>query len=332
MDHNVPPSHDRTADAAAGYTHDDPAVDAALDWFGRLRDGGADPAVLDQFGQWLAQDPRHAAEFRALEEMWGSSAFLKAVESLPPETVRAPVPRRQDWLMRAAAVAAVAALAAGIWHYPRMMADWRADYLTATGDRATVRLPDGSTMVLNTDSAVALDFDNGRREVSLLRGEAWFDVRHDPDHPFRVTGGFGRAEVKGTAFSLRREDGRDEVVLERGRVDVSCLCDGAGPVALHPGEAVTVPPAGPQAPVPASPERLAWREGRVMFRDTRLGEVVSELSRYYDGTIIVAGDRISRIVVTGNYRLDRIEGAIRTLADAAGVRMTRLPGGVIILR
>lgn len=60
--------------------------------------------------------------------------------------------------------------------------------------------------------------------------------------------------------------------------------------------------------------------------------MLNELRRYYKPPVIVADNRVSRLIVTGNYRLDNIEGAIRTLADAAGVTMDRLPGGLIILR
>ncbi len=339
MDDSVPPSHHRTAQADAGpdYSHDDPVVDAALTWFGRLREPRDDEALMAQFRQWLAGDPRHEAEFRRIEAIWGSTALLKAAQSLPAAGTGEPAarPHRVDgglWRI-AAALATVAVLATGIWHAPRLMENWRADYLTATGERTTVDLPDGSVMVLNTDSAVTLDFAGGRRDIAILRGEAWFDVRHDPAHPFRVSGGFGRAVVRGTAFSVRRHDDRDEVVLERGSVDVACLCTGARQVELHPGEAVAILRDGPEAPAPVSTGKaLAWREGRIVFGDVRLDQVAAELSRYYDGRILVAGDRIGRLVVTGNYRLDGVEDAIRTLADAAGVKMTRLPGGLIILR
>lgn len=319
------------------YVHDDPVVDAALDWFGRLREAPGDAALQAAFRHWLAQDPRHEHEFRALETAWGSTAFLKAVKALPPSLPAelATEARRGAgrWSRRIAAAAAIAALAVGIWQYPGLMLRWRADYLTAAGDQSTVTLPDGSTMILNTDTGVAIDFQDGRRDIVLLQGEAWFDVRHDPAHPFRVTGGFGQAVVKGTSFAVRRQADRDEIVLERGRVDVTCLCQQEDRVELRPGQAVAVTDTGPLAAAAVdSGRRLSWRDGRIAFEEVRLGDVVDELARYYHGRIFVSGDRIGRLVVTGHYRLDNIEGAIRTLADAAGVTMIRVPGGLIILR
>ncbi|NHF74643.1 FecR family protein [Paracoccus sp. 12-3] len=324
-------------DDETDYVHDDPVVDAALDWFVRLRDAEEDPQILAGFRVWLAQDPRHETEFRALEIMWGSNEFPKAVQTLPnelPDIIAGySTYRPTKWVKRLASAAAVVLVTVGLWQYPKLMLEWRADYFTATGEQSTIQLPDGSTMILNTDTAIAVDFENGRRDIALLQGEAWFDVQHDPEHPFRVSGGYGRAVVKGTSFSVRREDDRDEVVLERGWVDVTCLCDNPDQVELHPGEGAEVTEEGPQAASLVNPEQaLAWREGRIMFEEAQLGHIVDELSRYYGGRILVSRDSISRLLVTGNYRLDDIEAAIRTLADAAGVTMTRVPGGLIILR
>lgn len=326
---------EQTKGTDADFVHDDPVVDAALEWFGRLREAKGDPALLAEFRRWHDQDPLHQSAFRDLEKIWGSSAFLKAVKTLPPPHSAEPAlaSRRAMGRWHIAAAAAIAALAVGLWHYPKLMLQWQADYLTLAGEQSTVTLPDGSTMILNTDTGVAIDFDDGRRNIVLLRGEAWFDVQHDPTHPFRVSGGFGRAEVKGTTFAVRRQRDRDEVILESGRVDVICLCDGVERSKLQPGEGVAVTAKGPSAASSVNPERLlAWREGRIVFEDMRLGDVVDELARYYGGRILVSSDRINRLVVTGSYRLDNIDGAIRTLADAAGVKMTRFPGGFIILR
>jgi len=327
--------------AEGGFTHDDPLVDEALEWFICLRNGSPDAETRLAFERWRAQSPRHDEEYRNLEAMWDAPSFRKAAESLPIGA-RLPVAaghgRRADgpaprWTMRAAAAAAILLIAIGAWQYPAIMLRWQADYMTATGDRSTVKLPDGSTMTLDTASAVSIDFENGRRRVTLLEGEVFFDVRHDADHPFRVTGHFGEVEVRGTAFAVRADSEEDRVILERGRVNVSRLSDPADQADLEPGQVVLATARTLSTVTAADPgTALAWREGRVIFEDQPLSRVLNELRRYYAGTVIVADSRVNGLVVTGNYRLDDVEGAIRTLADAAGVTMNRLPGGIIILR
>ncbi len=319
------------------FAHDDPVVDEALAWFSRLRNSTTDAETQAAFQSWLAQSPRHEQEFRSLESMWGSPAFGKAAATVAASSLPidlAAVPRRDQnrpsrrW--PAGIAAAVLLLAIGIWQGPALLLHWQADYLTGTGERTTVALPDGSSMMLNTASAVAIDFQGARRSVRLLAGEAYFDVKQDPAHPFHVAGQFGDVEVKGTAFSVRRDSGRDVVVLERGLVAVSRSADRAE---LKAGQMVTASGLALSPVTTVDPESaLAWREGRMLFSEQPFSQVLDELRRYYSGTVISANGSVSDHKVTGNYRLDDVEGALRTLADAVGITMHRLPGGIIIFR
>lgn len=325
--------HEQDAD----FIHDDPIVDAALDWFTRLQTGKSDADLRARFEDWLKQDARHEHEFRALKDMWGSKAFEQAVAGLDTFNAAAKTQagegRRRRWPLKAMAAAASILVVAGALQLPGMMLAWRADYITAPGEQSVVALADGSRMIMNTDSAVAVNFESGRRSVRLLKGEAFFDVLHDADHPFQVVGEHGEVEVKGTAFSVRTDEVETAVVLERGRVDVTCLCRGGDKAQLQPGQTVTASTAMLSEVVNVDAGRaLAWRDGRISFDDAPLGKVVAELGRYYRGRVFVMSDRAEQLVVSGNYRLDNIEGAFRSLADAAGIKMTRIPGGVIILR
>jgi transmembrane sensor len=313
----------------------------ALEWLARSQNAPLELAEQQRFKEWLLRSPRHREEFSYLESMWENPELRRAAEGMSA-AARGSINRRRllssarhphAWSLRGVAAAAVLMIAIGVWQYPTLMLRWRADYITATGGRAQVSLPDGSTMLLNTASAVSIDFKSGQRLVTLLEGEAFFDVRHDPAHPFRVAGHFGETEVKGTAFAIRTEGDQDTVVLERGRVEVSRLSDSGDHVELHPGEMVTANAKALSAVAKRDPlEMLAWREGRIIFENQRLARVLNELRRYYDGIVIVADRRVGDLVVTGNYRLDDVPGAIRTLADAAGATMNRLPGGIILLR
>ena len=314
--------------------HADPVVDDALSWFLKLQDNPHSEQLQKTFETWLAVDPRHAIEFRNIEELWGSSVFKAAVDALPKSNPVKSV--RTSWFgIRNVAVAAsiAAIMTVGAVRLPDMMLWLDADYMTVTGEIQRQQLPDGSSVLLNTGSAIKLDFKNGHRFVTLLRGEAFFDVKHDPVHPFRVKSSFGSVEVKGTAFSVQESENFVSVVLERGQVEVSCDCERDEKALLQPGQAITLT-SGALSDVREvdTEQSLAWREGRLIFTDIKLSAVLSELKRFYSGKIFVMDDRINRLVVTGNYRLDNIEGAVRTLADAAGVSMTRIPGGVIILR
>ncbi|UEM18551.1 FecR domain-containing protein [Skermanella mucosa] len=324
---------DRPGDAG-NFRHPDPVTDAALSWFVALQDGTADPETLAAYREWRRSDPRHGAAFDLVAEV-GAMPELRAATvagaraSGPRPRPPANMPHRLRWMSLAAASVF---LLAGLPLLPAAMLRWNADYLTEAGDRRELSLPDGSTMVLDAASAVALDFGDGRRNVRLLRGEAFFDVVPDRARPFRVAAGFSTVEVTGTAFAVQSNGAEDEIFLEEGRITVGRLDDAGPALTLAPGERVTATAQGLSAAVRVRPDvALAWREGRYVFHEQPFGKVIDNLRRYYAGTILVLDHGIDGELVSGSYRLDDPVGALRSLAGIAGASVTVLPGGIVIL-
>lgn len=326
------------------YRHQDAVVDAALDWFVRL-EAGCDASARLEFEHWLQADPKNPKAFKQIKDMSGSAALSTAAAidaeklarldqaNLAKVTGRRRAARGFGAKRWASLAAAFALVVLGATQLPGLMLRWQADYMTVTGNFRQVSLPDGSVMTLNTASAVRIDFKDGRRDVRLLHGEAFFDVVHDPAHPFIVSAAFSHVRVTGTAFAVRTGSQTDTITLERGHVEVSRLDDAADRASLDPGEMVEVTSGAlsPVTPVDTQ-SALAWVSGRIVFHDDPLSAAVRDLGRYYPEPIFVLGSSTGNIRVTGNYRLDDPEGAIRNLAEAAGAEVSRLPGGVLILR
>lgn len=315
---------------------DAPFAGEALDWFVRLQAAQGDPVTARAFRAWMEGDRRRAAAFEKVAEMWGAPEFLLATQNVAKATgFSAPQqkPRRRSLTKKAAAGATAVVLAFGLARLPELSLWLRADHVTAAGEQRVIPLPDGSTMTLNTGTAVALDFSKGRRGVRVLEGEAYFDVRPEPDRPFQVVGQFGQVIVKGTAFSLKIEHDEDNVVLSRGAVDVARLAQSRDHAVLAPGQTVSVTAAAilPVRRVDAD-RSLAWLEGRISFYDQPFGQVLNDLRRYYPGRIYVVHRRIEQVAVSGNYKLDQPALVIHSLAEAAGATVTTLPGGFLILR
>lgn len=158
---------------------------------------------------------------------------------------------------------------------------------TDPGQRATVRLGDGSRVVLNVDSELRVPrtFDKGVREVTL-EGEAYFDVADEADRPFIVESARATVEVLGTRFGVRAyADGQTRVVVEEGKVSVSPATSvSSSPVDLTAGQMGQL--TGDFSRVYVSQVDaetfLSWREGRLTFRETPLSDVVATLERWYD--------------------------------------------------
>ena len=89
---------------------------------------------------------------------------------------------------------------AGVFDLPMR---WTAEYHTPTARQKTVILADGSTLVLNGETALSTDFTAQMRHVDLHAGEVFFNVKSDPNRPFSIHTRSGRVDVLGTAFDLR---------------------------------------------------------------------------------------------------------------------------------
>ncbi|WP_307833609.1 FecR family protein [Azospirillum brasilense] len=279
---------DKAGQDAGAYRHADPITDEALTWFVTLLDAPVDPDARAAYQAWRNRDPRHAAAFDRLSSL-GSMPELQQASTLAhfpqatpsPSAIRSATRRRSGrfggW--RASLAAAALLLAIGVHLQPTLALRLTADHRTAAGERREVALPDRSRLILDTDSAVALDFAEGRRHVRLLRGQAYFDVVSDPAHPFRVTAGFSEVEVTGTAFTVRADGGQDAVFLERGRVSVSRREAPGQTVSLVPGDRVTATVDGLSAPARPDPaEALAWKDGRCVFHDQPFAAISSSMA------------------------------------------------------
>lgn len=328
----------RNNDAQIGGLQTDVVMNAALDWFVHKQSGVPDPALDIGFENWISSDPAHAAAYAELAGVWHEPELFSASQRHARQIdLRAVKPafsvlgrKRAHWLSLSAAVVL---FVGGYAAYPEIMVRWSADYRTVAGQMQNVILPDGSRMLLNTDSAVELAYQGQQRGVRLLKGEAWFDVVHDASRPFRVAGHFGDVTVKGTAFVVRAEANRDVVALERGRVDV--IRDGSAQTAVQllPDQMVAVDEKSISDIEPFEPdEMLAWREGRIAFSGKPLGAVLGDLARYYDGRVFVLRRDLLSVAVSGNYRTDDAAGAIGSIVTAVGGKIDTLPGNFIIIR
>src|SRR5690606_12155282 len=149
------------------------------------------------------------------------------------------------------------------------------EFATAKGERRTVRLADGSTITLNTDSAIRVGYVADRRLVRLLRGQALFEVARDPHRPFVVQAGAKQVTALGTIFEVRLAAERMKVMVVEGKVvvdEVEERPDNGAPVmvptVLAHGEAlVAAEGAKPLLTKVDTDQQLRWREGFVEFGD-----------------------------------------------------------------
>ena len=190
--------------------------------------------------------------------------------------------KRTVMLKRIAGVAAAAAV--GIFLYLSWLTSWT-DY-AAYDIAQTFTLPDSSSVTLAPGSTLRLQKHKDKRLVQMT-GKVYFNVRHDDRAPFRVDAGSGFVKVLGTRFQV---DSRDPISVSvvSGKVLFSAIRSGEEALILTKGQSAVLDPAAskPVEITPKHPNPAAWATGEFIYDNTALPEVLSELSEYYDVTLV----------------------------------------------
>jgi len=317
-------------------TRSQTAKDAAAEWFVRMRDEPVSEREAAAFRAWLDADPAHRAAYRDLERLWQGLDRVEPrprAQSAPPRPVPVPVraaPGRRTALRRMAIAASVVA-AVALGGYAAAPPGLLADHRTGAGEQRTVSLADGSTVRLNTASAVSVDMAGGRRLVTLHAGEAYFEVAVDAARPFVVEAGPGRVTVLGTAFAVRRVDGGGaDVIVTESRVAVAGP-DGRAAI-VEEGRGVEVTAAGPgRVTARHAQDALAWRRGRLVFDGAPLRDVLAEIERYRVGRIVVMDEAAATLPVTAAFSIDRTGAALDTIEDSLPIDLVRVSDLLVLV-
>lgn len=285
----------------------DPLRDEAADWLLRLQASPDDTDVRAGLEAWLAASESHRRAYRSVERVWHLSADL-------PPSVQAP---RAGRLRRAVALAGVALAAClALYFFPALELRIQADHLTGIAELRTLTLDDGSVVYLDAESAIAVRYDAGRREIALLAGQAFFEVVPAKDRPFVVTAGEVSVTVTGTAFDVRSSGNSVTVGVQSGTVEVR-LGHGARLAAtLTRGERFRVSGEGRQvAKSEIAPEDVAsWRERRLIVDGATLSEVIAELDRHHPGLIVLRDRSLGDRRITGVFDLRHPVEALQAVA------------------
>jgi transmembrane sensor len=301
--------------------------DSAEGWLARLRLRALSPGEQRAFDAWLEQDANRA-EFTQLSRLWSDMESVRAhpaVLAMREQALAAAAAGvRARWTRAVAAVLVACAIGLGAiaFHYrtasiPVASRDNAMDYETRVGQKSTITLPDGSLVVLDTDSAIRAWSTSTERRVRLTHGRAFFDVAKDAARPFSVTAGSNTVTALGTSFDVGLTAAAMEVTLVTGQLRVH----GEGTAAtehvveMHAGQRLIATNDRPWTLRQADARvDTGWLRGQLVFDEAPLGDIAAALNRYSVKKIViddphVASKRLSAVLVAGD---------IDTFIQAAG--------------
>jgi transmembrane sensor len=268
---------------------------------------------------WLEEDTRHQGAYLKAQAVFDHLDRLAIIPATRFERA-SPNPSRRRLLIGGTA-AALAASAAGIalWLPNRHL------IATPVGEIRRVPLNDGSIVTVNTNSELAVNLKANLRQLTLDKGEVWFDVAKDGKRPFVVAAGPVRVRAVGTAFAVRRRDDGADVLVTEGTVETWTVGDEANRARVQAGAQVFVSDvAGPSKIVMASAQidrTLAWRQGEIALDGLTLGAAAEEFNRYNTRQITIDPSLINKRLV-GWFHTNEPETFAKAAAGTLGASLT----------
>jgi transmembrane sensor len=310
---------------------DDDALAEAVDWRLRIDEAPHDEALRSALARWLSECEAHRTAYRDVDRVTRLARALPAGAGVParPGPIRAPVGRRR--LFVGAAVALAACLAAVL--APAAWLRLEADHLTATAELRRIVLEDGSAVVLDGSSAIAVRYSAARRQVALLAGQAYFEVVPALDRPFAVAADDLTVTVTGTAFDVDVSSDTTSVAVRSGTVEVASNDGSLEPATLQGGDrlerrrsarSVTRSSVDPA-------DVAAWRERRLTVDNARLGDIVEELGRHYPGVVMMPGRALAERPVSGVFDLRRPFEAMEAVVQTHGGSVVRMTPWLVMI-
>ncbi len=349
-------------------------VDEAAEWAVRMTAPSVSTEDKREFLAWLKRSPVHLDQYLRIERTWSDLAradpdhridinalvatdrtnVVEFADASYRVSSRSESPARPGMIgdgrgrsaegtgrrARIYAVALAATLVCVAVAVFWLHGQFARQYNTGVGEQRTVRLEDGSTVVLNTDTRVLVDMGESFREVRLVRGEALFNVAKDRLRPFRVISDQAIAQAIGTSFVVRRKAQQTEVTVIEGQVAVTPTAPveetqaarPEGPVQVSAGTRADVVDRHVTTTAIENPSAVtAWRTGRLIFDGEPLANVVAEFNRYNQVQLVLTDSRLSSELVSGVFDAGQPRSLVRFLEQSGAIGPPQQSGNNFIL-
>lgn len=348
----------------------------AAEWLAKLDGDAPTDDDLHAFRQWIGKDPANRQAFEDMVGFWDEMNIL--TQTRLPSEVSAPrsiicsprgiFSRITHWRTAVLATAVIGfVFAVNLSGVFNLFAPAPVIYTTSVGEQKIITLADGSTVQLNTDTRLEVFYTDKRRRLSLMYGEAHFEVAYNSQRPFEVSAGKGLVRAIGTAFTVRIRKVDIEVIVTEGIVEMDKAETPDRTIPNNSGEPGSSPPlvGNSEAPVAelAVPfsvgikitaghkfvydrevldmvkltvadkieEELSWRQGMLVFRNEPLKNVVEEVSRYTLLKIVIPEHKARELLVGGLFSVGDTDSLFEALREGFDIHAERAPDGVVYL-
>ncbi len=302
------------------------------------------PEEKEKVESWLDADDENRLYLERVKSVWKDSSAIRLFDQIDVDKNwndvssklgfdSAQKSRQVFMLPRvmkiAAAIILIAAFGFLVSQFTQRPAEMMT--LTATGSGTSIELPDGTEVWLNQGSQLIYPsrFASSQREVEL-KGEGYFEVEHDPNHPFLVNVGPTQTKVLGTSFNLREATAANptELVLVTGKVQFTL---GANQVILAPGDRVVVDENG-ELVKEVNPDLnfMAWKTRTLIYENVKMEQVIEDITKLYKINVTIEDSSFMARPLNAKFENDPIEEVMESIELIFGVEVTKQGDNYII--
>jgi len=347
-------------------TIEEERLDSATKWISRL-DRKLSEEEEKSLKKWLASTPANLEVLLEVAHLWDKMNELTRLADLFPQSIT--VEKRSNYFPLAALAASIVVIfSAAIFfntsehlqhdhNQSSTVVSSQKIFRTDIGESKTIRLPDASTIVLNTDTHAEIQFTPEARIIKLKQGEINVDVAHDKSRPLSVIAEGKIIQAVGTVFNVEIREDSVELIVTDGKVliapvkeeltdstyindiDVDKFQLPDTSVAVSKGEKINIKLTGQQDEMVLKVDpidiaaSLSWRQGNLIFRGEYLADAMAEISRYSDVDIrLDENDNLKQIRIAGMFRTGDIPGLLNMLEQNFNIHSERINQQTIFLK
>ena len=310
------------------------ADEQAHQWKVLLTSDDAGDRDRARFERWLSLDVDHQRAWQETELLWQQSSKLEKLGKIHFPRDNSPSRSNRPWsqIGTGLALAASLLLAIGLWLPNTTNEEPGVSYRSELASSREIHLPDGSVITLGADSEIELHLSEQQRQVSLVRGEAFFDVAKDSRRPFLVNMDTTQVQVLGTRFNVNRLQERAKISVQSGLVAVTHK-QSQKQVELTPGERVISSAQGlGDVSLQDASKSGAWREGLRLYFDAPLTDVVEDFNRYSQRPLKLENPELGQLSLTAVFPTDNIDAMVNSLSDVLPLAITEQQDYILLSR
>lgn len=317
------------------------------DLIGKVLAGEAAAHEKQQVEEWLRASESNRKYFDQVKTIFDKAASNTLQQQFDTDIAWAKVKRKLNekegrsfkinhspyWSTLKIAASILILISVGIGAYQYLTPE--IETVAVVSDATTIQdtLPDGSTAFLNKRSELSYEYNPLKKTRKVkLKGEAYFDVKHEAEKPFIIETEEVLIKDLGTTFNVKAypESNNVEVIVESGEVQIYTLSDNG--ITLKAGEKgfydKTLKSFSKIEKIDTN--GLAYKTKVFSFNNTDLQSVVQMLNAIYDSRITLANKSLNSCHVTVNFNNDNLDLVVEILAETLNLKVTRSKDEIIL--